>query len=299
MELISPPRLEPGDYIGIAAPASHFRPDALQQGMAVLNKMGFRTRPAPALFDRQGYLAGSDESRAADLHHLFRDPAVKGIFCARGGYGSMRLLPHLDWDLVRTHPKVFMGFSDVTVLLALFYQRSGLVTYHGPLVTELGRVSQDTQQAVVRALASWDDIIIQPARGVVVQPGAASGPLLGGNLTLFCHLLGTPFEPRVAGHLIFIEDRGEELYRIDRMLWQLYLAGWFDKIKGLVLGHFTDCGDMAGICELVVGLCNRPIPVMAGFEIGHADPNLTLPIGKQATLDTQSGTLSIHGRTPH
>ena len=297
MRLIAPTALLPGDRIGIVAPASHFDRHALQAGMDILVNLGFQVRLGRALFARQGYLAGSDGLRASDLHLMFGDPAIKAIFCARGGYGSMRLLPHLDWDLMRANPKIVLGFSDITVLLNALYQRSGLITYHGPLVTELGHISEAGRNALLCALSTADDITVRPLNPVVLRAGTAEGPLMGGNLTLLCHLLGTPYEPKVDGHLLFLEDRGEELYRVDRMLCQLNLAGWFERIKGLVLGQFTDCGDPAEIYDLAAQLGSRArIPVMAGLDIGHADPNITLPIGGRALLDSARGTLWIRRR---
>jgi muramoyltetrapeptide carboxypeptidase len=294
MNLILPPPLKPGDCVGIAAPASHFEQGALEQGVAALTEMGFQVRPGAALFDRAGYLAGTDAARAGDLLGLFQDPEIKAILCARGGYGSMRLLPRLDWELIRRHPKIFLGFSDISVLLNLFYQRAGLIAYHGPLVTELGRVSEATRRALRQALTTRDDLLLRPPQPRILNPGRAEGPLMGGNLTLLCHMLGTAHEPRVEGHILFIEDRGEELYRIDRMLWQLKLAGWFEAITGLVLGYFTDCGALDGIDELAADMGRQArIPVMAGFEIGHEDPNMTLPVGCPAILDTQRGELRI------
>jgi muramoyltetrapeptide carboxypeptidase len=295
-KLILPSRLMPGDRIGIAAPASHFGRKALQEGVEIIETSGYQVDLGPQLFARHGYLAGRDEVRAADLHRLFRDPQIKAIFCARGGYGTMRLLPYLDWALIRDHPKIFLGFSDITVLLNLFCQRSGMITYHGPLVTELGQISEESRSALFHALSTSEDLILRPISGAVLQSGRAEGGLAGGNLTLLCSLLGTPYEPRIEGHLLFIEDRGEVLYRIDRMLWQLKLAGWFQRIRGLILGHFTDCGEMEAIHELVADLTRGSgIPVMAGFGIGHEDPNQTLPIGNRAALDTARGELWIQG----
>ena len=293
--IIAPPRLKPGDTIGIAAPAGPFEPKPFQDGIMALEAMGFQVYRGPALFDQMGYLAGTDEARAGDLAHLFRNPEVKAIICARGGYGCMRLLPLIDWEAIRCYPKIFMGFSDITVLLTLFYQRAELMTYHGPVVTQLGTLPDESRAAMVRALTTNEEIVICPARPVVLHPGVAAGPLLGGNLTLLCHLLGTPYAPRVDGHVLFLEDTGEALYRIDRMLWHLKLAGWFDKIAGLVLGRFTDCGGMNAICDLAADLCRgRKIPVLAGFDFGHEAPNLTIPVGGNAVMDTVAGSLQIN-----
>ena len=209
----------------------------------------------------------------------------------------MRLLPRLDWELIRSHPKIFLGFSDITVLLNLFYQKAGLVTYHGPLVTQLGQISQASRSALFHALSTWDDMALRPEGLRVLAPGRAEGPLAGGNLTLLSSLLGTPYEPWIDGHLLFIEDRGEDLYRIDRMLWHLKLAGWFERIRGLILGYFTACGKQDDIHNLVADLiAGCGIPAVTGFQIGHEDPNLTLAIGNWAILDTNRGEVWIRGR---
>lgn len=294
-DLIVPAGLNSGECIGIAAPASPFDPRALDRGIRVLEEMGFKVRWGADLHARQGYLAGSDPMRAGALMDLFRDPEVRAILCARGGYGTMRLLPLLDWEDIKAHPKLLVGFSDITVLLNLISQKAGVVTAHGPLVTELGKCGPETRDGLHRMLMGRRGGAIRPPAGRVLQSGEAHGPLWGGNLTLLTHLLGTPFAPRFRGAILVLEDRGEAPYRIDRMLWHLKLSGSLDRIAGLILGHFSQCGDMETIDRMVEELGLDPqLPVMAGFPFGHGEPNLTIPLGMKATLDTRRSVLEIH-----
>jgi len=292
--LIKPPTLRPGDTIGISAPASPFDQQAFERGISALELMGFQVKIPGNLFRRHGYLAGSDTERAALFMKLFEDESVKAIFCARGGFGSMKLLSLLNFETISAQPKILVGFSDITGLLVTIYGRCGLVTFHGPVVTTLGKGSEKSRLALLDAIASNRPLEFKPSRAVVLHPGKASGPLLGGNLTTLCHLIGTPFEPRFEGHLIFLEDRGEAPYRIDRMLSQLKLGGYLDEVAGVMLGSFQDCGSLEhiyGIVKETFGYTG--VPILAGFDLGHGPGNLTVPIGLKATLDTQTCTLQF------
>ncbi|MDY6951837.1 MAG: LD-carboxypeptidase [Thermodesulfobacteriota bacterium] len=290
--LLKPLCLGPGDTIGIAAPASPFNQEAFEAGVGVLESMGFTVKVPESLFKRRGYLAGSDAERAALLMDLFGDETVRAILCARGGFGSMRLLPRLDLEKIRRQRKIVVGFSDVTALLVALYKKCGLVTFHGPMVTTLGKGLERTSSALMAAISSQSPLVLSPSRPVVLNPGQASGPVIGGNLTTLSHLMGTPFEPVFRGHLLFLEDRGEAPYRIDRMLSQLQLGGHIDTVAGVILGSFEDCGPLEEVYDMVRRVFQkRPIPVLAGFDIGHGTDNMTLPLGLQADLDTVEGTL--------
>lgn len=290
--LIKPHALRPGDTIGIAAPASPFDQRAFEGGIAVLESMGYRVKIPENLFLRQGYLAGSDVERSSQLMQLFEDETVAAIFCVRGGFGSMKLLPLLDFETIRARPKILLGFSDVTVLLLAIYSRCGMVTFHGPLVTTLNRNSEKSCTGLVEAVGSGRRLSLKPSQPVVLNPGKASGPLLGGNLTSLCHLMGTVYEPRFGGYLLFLEDRGEAPYRIDRMLSQLQLGGRLDEVSGVVLGSFQDCGSLEEVYAVFVeAFRNTHVPVLAGFDVGHAVDNLTVPIGIRAELNTEDMTL--------
>lgn len=291
----SPRRLKPADTIGIAAPAGPFDRRLFDRGTRVLKEMGFKVFVPEGLFATDGYLAGNDAHRARLLNGLFVDDNVDAIMCARGGYGCMRILPLLDYGVIRNNPKVFLGFSDITALLSALLTRSGLVTFHGPVVTRLAAASETEQQAMLGAVSSAEPLQIQVPDGVTLAPGSATGMLCGGNLTILCHLIGTPFAPDFAGKILFLEDQGEAPYRIDRMLVHMKLAGCFDDLVGLVLGSFQDCGppeDILRIVGDVLGDCN--LPILTGLDAGHGSLNLTLPVGVEVMLDADRKLLSYH-----
>ena len=292
LPLIKPKRLKPGDVLGVVVPASPFDREPFEAGLGCIEKMGFSCVVADGAFDRDGYLAGSDENRAAQIHRFFQDPQIAGIICARGGYGSMRLLSLIDFELVRQNPKVFVGFSDASVLLAAFYAKSGLACFHGPMVAALGRGDGDSAKALRAALTGDQAIRLCSGDGTAVCPGTAAGPVCGGNLTVLCHTIGTPFAPPLAGHLLFLEDVGEAPYRIDRMLTQMRLAGALEGVKGVVLGDFENCGEPGQARRIVAQIfADAGVPILAGIAAGHGKKNLTLAIGPSAVLDADRGTL--------
>lgn len=285
--IICPPRLKPGDTLGIAAPAGPFDIDIFDGGMQVLKAMDFRLRIPGGIYRRNGFLAGPDPERARIINRLFADPEVQGIICARGGYGSTRLEPFLDWEVIRANPKVFMGFSDITVLHQLIVARCRLATFHGPMGTTLGQASGDTRQSFQAALTSPAPIVITAAQGEVIRPGEGIGPVVGGNLAMICHLLGTPLQPDFKGRLLFLEEVNEAPYRIDRMLRQMKLAGCFRGLAGVFFGDFVDCGEYRAIVEVIATLFeDSAYPVLTGFPIGHGRINHTLPMGLDAVLTT-------------
>jgi muramoyltetrapeptide carboxypeptidase len=260
----------------------------------VLESIGFQVQVPEGLFARNRYLAGSDTERAALFMKLFEDDSIHAIFCARGGFGSMRLLPLIDFETISSRPKILVGFSDITALLVAIYNRCNTVTFHGPLVTTLGKGTEKTAAALIDAIVSSKPLALQPHQSVVVKAGKASGPLLGGNLTNLCHLLGTPYEPRFAGHLLFLEDRGEAPYRIDRMLSQLRLGGHLDGVAGVFLGAFQDCGPLEDVYAIVKeAFSHTGVPILAGFEFGHGTENVTIPIGIEAELNTEEAILQF------
>ena len=292
-KLLVPKSLRPGSHIGIAAPAGHFNPDTFAAGIKVLENHGFKPFIPSRLSTRKNYLAGGDIHRAEVIQRLFTDPSVDAILCARGGYGSMRILPLLDYAAIRHNPKIFIGFSDITAMLTVLYTHCSLVTYHGPVVTSLGMASPQTGAALTAAVSCDRKIVIKPQNGFVLKQGTAVGPVIGGNLTILSHLLGTPFMPQYDGHILFLEDCGEKPYRIDRMLTQMRLSGCLHGIVGLLLGEFKECGSLDMIKEIVADIFqDMEIPIIGGFEIGHGRTNLTLPIGLSAKLDTRSRQLS-------
>jgi muramoyltetrapeptide carboxypeptidase len=290
-----PSRLLPGDTIGIVAPAGHFDKDRFQQGVTVLESMGFRAHIPDDLFDTSGYFAGTDMHRADLLKRLFEDDSIKAIACARGGFGSIKILPFLDFKIIKNHPKIFIGFSDISVLLNNFFEKSGLITFHGPVVTSLVKAAQKTKDAMLAAVTSDKPIEIITEKPICIHSGQASGIVVGGNLATLCHLMGTPYMPSFNGRILVLEDTGEAYYRIDRMLTQMKLSGCLDGIAGLALGSFDNCGSLDELYGFIKNLFkDSGIPVAAGFDVGHGENNITFPVGLEATLDADKGSLSFH-----
>jgi len=292
---VMPPRLRSGDTIGIVAPASPFDSKIFYQGLETLRSMGFRTYVPEELFRENGYLAGTDEHRAKLVNQLFLDNRVNAIVCAKGGFGTIRILPLLDFSIIGENPKIFVGLSDITALLAALYKKCGLVTFHGPLITTLADAPELTKQAMLSAISSGSKLEIKPNKGITIQPGNVEGPVIGGNLTTLCHLVGTAFEPILKGHILLLEDRGEANYRIDRMLFHMKLAGCFEGLVGLVLGSFQNCGPLEGIYRIVAEIFqDSHIPILAGLDVGHGRHNITIPLGIRAALDAQKQVLTFH-----
>jgi muramoyltetrapeptide carboxypeptidase len=290
--LTYPRALQPGDCIGLIAPASPVKREALIEGAAALEALGFRVHYTPRIFDTERYLAGSDVARAEELHAMFADPEIKAIFCARGGYGSQRLIPHLDPELIMANPKLFLGYSDVTSLLIYFYQRCGLVTLHGPAVA--GDITRTLAPEVAFQLmglvtGNLTDMQLPPGDLTVVRPGEAAGRLIGGCLSLFVCAIGTPFQPETRDTILFLEDRGERYYAIDRMLTYLKLAGVLQGVRGVVFGEIepvaADRDRPYGVVEVIADvLGDLDVPVLYGLQAGHCPQSLTLPFGTQVAI---------------
>lgn len=290
--LLKPHPLKPGDTIGIVAPASPFDDAAFQAGRAVLHEMGFATKIASGLFERQGFLAGEDPHRIAQLHTMWADDTVQAIICARGGYGSMRILSQLDYDCGGNNAKPFIGFSDITALHLTLQQQAGWVTFHGPMVTSLARCDDASRQSFFDTITGQhvDRFNLDGARALF--GGRAQGRLVGGNLATLCHLVGTPFAGRFNGAILLLEDTGEAPYRVDRMLTQMALADAFQGLEGVVLGTFDNSGHDETIDDLMrAHFSPLGIPVLAGAAIGHGRSNLTLPLGIEARLDADASKL--------
>ena len=270
-------------------------------------------RPGKHVFDREGYFAGADADRAADLQAMFADPAVDALWCVRGGYGASRLLPLLDWDLIRANPKALVGYSDITALHMALHSKAGLVSFHGPIaargftpysLAELRRVLwSDTTPVRLGAPPSREPREGQPDwehRVTTLAPGRARGRLLGGNLCLMAHLAGTPYFPDLRGAILFLEDVDEPFYRIDRFLTQLWLTGALAGVAGIAFGQLTRCEPSAFYVQnrvLEDILAERPralgVPAIAGLMVGHVEDQTTLPIGCLAELDADAGTLTL------
>jgi len=270
------PRLYPGDKVAILATSGPVNPEKLILGVDIIKDMGFVPHVMESCFLRHDYLAGNDDARLRDLHIAFAAPDVRGIFVARGGYGAARLLPYIDYTMIRRNPKVFLGYSDVTALHIAITQICGFVTFHGPMVAVDFGMCDITMKSLVDAVCG------QPTatpKLTTIVPGYANATLTGGNLTLLAASLGTAFEIDTSGRILFIEDISEDPYRIDRMLLQLKQAGKFSDAVGILLGDFTpQTLENLHICinELIIP---EGKPTMAGQPSGHCLPNLTLPLG--------------------
>jgi muramoyltetrapeptide carboxypeptidase len=225
---------------------------------------------------------------------MFADNDVDAIICARGGFGALKLLDGLDYDLILTNPKVLVGFSDITALHQAIFQRTGLVTFHGPMVTTLDHADEATLGAWLAAAAEGQPVRLGAEKPYTVVSGVARGTVSGGNLATLCHLIGTPFHPVFNEAILVIEETNEPLYRIDRMLTQMKLAGCFQGLAAVALGNFSGCGPLQDILKLVEA-CFREkgIPIAAGFPWGHTGPNLTIPLGLTARLDADAGQLQF------
>ena len=291
---IRPPRLEDGARIGVVSPSYWIDPARLERAVSVFEEQGYELVLGRSTGLKQDKFAGTPEERAADIMAMFTDDSIDAIVCARGGFGCLRILPLVDFDIIRTNPKIFVGYSDVTALLAAITRRSGLVTFHGPMVTPLAKAPAMTRRSLSAAITSDTPLKIAPAAGVALQDGRATGPVIGGNLATLCHLLGTPFEAKFENQILLLEDCGEAPYRIDRMLSQMKLAGSFKGIAGLILGSFKDCGNLDEIYRIFQDhFQDTNIPILAGFEVGHGRQNMTIPVGMAATLDTDQQLLSF------
>ncbi|MEM5497735.1 LD-carboxypeptidase [Paraglaciecola mesophila] len=312
VKIRKPKRLKPGQTIGLIAPSSNTWEDQeIYFAMDIIRSFGFKVKSAAHLFDRTAYLAGSDKDRANDVNSMFADNTVDAIFCLRGGYGSPRILPYLDYDLIRQNPKVFLGYSDVTALLNAIYTRSGIMTFHGPIAK---------QSFTEYTLGEFKSVLFNPVKSMplaappaferaegqaeknnrltTVSQGQASGVLIGGNLSLMVKLVGSPYEPDYAGKILFLEDVEEAPYRIDGMLTHLKLAGRLDKVAGIVFGKCTDCEPSSGpsfSVEHVLKdrLGDLSVPVLSGVMIGHIKDMATVPVGAMATLDATKQQLTL------
>jgi muramoyltetrapeptide carboxypeptidase len=292
--MIVPPPVVPGGTIGVVSPGGAVKADALERGVAWLESQGFQVRVGEHVLARRRYCAGEPQVRLADLERMLRDPTVGAVVCARGGYGTTQLLPLLDPELFRKHPKLVIGYSDVSPLLGYVIERCGMVALHGPMVaTDLAKgLTEHSADRFCALLASpaapWREPVVD-----VVVAGRATGRLVGGCLSSLVALLGTPYAVETEGAVLFLEDVAERPYRIDRMLTHLQLAGKLEGVAAVVLGSFANCdgtepGDVAA--EVFRDFfAQASFPVVAGFPAGHLSENLTFALGLPVRVDTEAG----------
>ncbi|AHG91906.1 peptidase U61 LD-carboxypeptidase A [Gemmatirosa kalamazoonensis] len=300
---IWPPALAPGARVALVAPAGPLG-DPVELARAEANARAFGWEPvvAPNAMARAGYLAGDDAARLGDLNAALADD-VDGVWCLRGGYGAMRLLDGVDWDALVRRPRALIGFSDITALhLAAAVRAPGLVSFHGP--TARGTLTPFSHESLGRAVVARVDPCGAAPDAATVRGGRAEGRLAGGNLALLAALAGTPYAPRLADAIVVLEDVGEPMYRVDRMLRQLLLADALTGCRALVFGHCTDCADAAGgdgrhsLADLVGEAAELlGVPAVVGVPVGHITDQWTLPLGARAELDADARTLHVHGAT--
>jgi muramoyltetrapeptide carboxypeptidase len=291
-----PRAVRPGDTVAIVAPAGPFDKAALEAGLAIISER-YRVRYDEHIHSRVRYLAGDDNRRFAELTTALMRPDIKAVFCARGGYGAMRLLPRLaSWAAEERIPaKPLVGFSDITALHQ-WLQSNGIASIHAPVLTQLGRVPADSPKRLFALLESTGPA--EPLVGTETYVGGTvEGPLLGGNLSVFTRLLGTPFMPALDGAILLLEDLSEQPYRLDRMWTHLELAGVFRKIRGIVLGQFIGCEPRDGsftAAEVLRELAAATgVPCASGFPIGHGDINEPLPLGVRVRLEADEARLTF------
>jgi muramoyltetrapeptide carboxypeptidase len=302
--ILFPPRLQPGDLLGLAAPASPpDQPEKIDEVIARLTACGYRIKPGKYLRRRESYLAGSDAERAEDINILFADKEVKGIFALRGGYGSCRILPLLDYDAIRANPKPFIGYSDITAMHLAILSQTGLVTFHGSNATSALEPGNEAsfQRTAFGTGGIGTPVLFSRADSTgaklkIVTPGRVRGQLLGGNMTCLLRLIGTPYAPDFRGAILFLEDTGEKAYRVDGMFTHLRLAGILPQIGALVLGQFdhTDAEEQARITACLQREGERAgVPCVSGAPIGHFVEQIVVPQGAMAELDAAEGSLIL------
>ncbi|MFN0214987.1 MAG: LD-carboxypeptidase [Saprospiraceae bacterium] len=307
--LVKPSRLREGATVALIAPSSPPSQKKMDKGIANLTNFGYKIVEGKSLRAVNGYLAGTDADRLADFHWAFQNPEIEAVWCIRGGYGATRLLPNLDFDLIRRNPKPLIGYSDVTVLHLAIHQRTGLVTFHGPVAA--AEYPEDTLQhlhaVLIKGVAPYEistnrlGIESEPSeyQPFAIRPGQSTGVLTGGNLTMLCCLTGTEFAPEFKNKIVFIEEVGEQPYRLDRMLTHLLQATDLAEAAGIALGVFNDCQAKPDSPSFSLPdtlrnrLENLGMPIVYGFPFGHVEHQATLPYGISVKLDAEKMSLTI------
>ncbi len=299
--ILKPPRLKVGDTVGLINPSSPIEGEDIEYAQKELASLGLKVKLGTHLLDEYGYLAGQDADRAADVNAMFADRAVQGILTMRGGWGCSRILPLLDYELIRSNPKIIMGYSDITSLLLAIYARSGIITFHGPVATS--DWNPFSVNYVQRILLDAEPVRMQnpPLKSPqTITGGTARGQLVGGNLSVLAAMVGSAYLPDWENKILFVEEIGEDIYRVDRMLTQLKLAGILDKISGFIFAECIRCeageGDEASLTlTQVLSDLIRPlrIPAWYGSAIGHIRDKFTVPVGVEVEIDATQGTIQL------
>jgi muramoyltetrapeptide carboxypeptidase len=299
---IKPPRIKPGDTIGLIAPAGIVEPESIEPIIQKLATLELKVKLGNHLLDRYGYLAGKDSDRAADVNSMFADKSVQAILAVRGGWGCNRILPLLNYKLIRNHPKIIMGLSDITALLLAIYTKTNVITFHG--ITGTSTWNEFSLDYLRRILFNGEVVTMQnptntDLRVETIRGGTARGKLVGGNLSVLAAMVGSTYLPKWQHNILFLEDIREEVYRVDRMLTQLELAGILSQISGFVFGNCRQCDpeEPDKSLTLMQVLQDRisplGIPAWYGAAIGHIPDKFTLPIGVEVEIDATAGTIKM------
>lgn len=302
-----PKGLSIGDKVALIAPSSPTAKETVDRAKSRIEDLGFNVVMGESCYESYGYLAGSDELRAKDINTMFRDKEIDGIICLRGGYGASRILELLDYEMIKENPKVFVGYSDITVLHIALTQKSDLITYHGPMAASdfAGNISDFSVENFKNIVFDGDyQPILENPDGeevITIREGRAEGEVIGGNLCLLTNTIGTDYEIDTKDKILFIEEVGEDPYAIDRMLTQLKLSGKFEGVKGILLGDFADCVaskseydeqlPLIKVFENILG--GLGVPCMYNFQLGHCEPVLTIPFGVKVEMDTKKSRIKM------
>ena len=297
-----PLRLKQGDTVGIVAPAWSFDPSNFRKGLKVLKDFGFKVKFDSSIFDKHWSMAGHDIERARQINRMFADKKVKAILCAKAGYGSIRTIPYLDKNIIRKNPKIFLGYSDITILLAYLQSVANMVVFHGPVLSGVfhKKMSRITLEYFIRSLAEPFPLAETCFPSLkVVRKGRAEGKLVGGNMSMLLSAIGTPYDVDTDNKILFLEEINEDMEEIDNILIHLKLAGKLKKVRGIVFGRMVDCYDESGhkyrIKDIVDdNFADLDIPILYGFPSGHArgrGANVTMPLGVSVTIDTKRPAL--------
>ena len=300
IEIITPKALEYGDSVGIIAPANYTPKDA-EYMINYLESRGYKVVYGRSYYSQWYNFGGTDDIRAEDINEFFKNKDIKAIFSIRGGYGTIRILDKLDYELIKENPKIFSGFSDITTLLIAINEKTGLVTYHGPMSSNFKNIPEETENSLLDAYTKPEkeyNILSYDNDYSIMKSGTSKGQITGGNLSLLVASLGTEYELDTNGKILFIEEIGEYTYRVDRMLQQLRLAGKLKNIKGIIIGDFNKVNkeaieDMSLDQVFEENFKDLNIPIIKGVNSGHVRPFITVPIGSMATIDTSRNEIII------
>lgn len=295
-------RLKKGDTIGLISPAGPENPAKIENSINLLRSLGFNIKEGKHIYDKLGYLAGRDQHRADDLTNMFLDKDVDMILCVRGGYGTMRILPLIDFSIIKQNPKIFAGFSDITTFLNNIALKCNLVTFHSPMCNSNLSDEYTLKSFLDTLMLGYNPFIIKNPENTVITSSSkvsTTGQLVGGNLSLICSTIGTPFEIDTKNKILFIEEVSEEPYKIDRMFTQLILSGKFQECAGIILGQFTNCElphyerslTLEEVIEDRILSLNKP--TLVNLQSGHSYPKLTLPIGAKIKMDCKNKVIEL------